>query len=255
MGCVHTHSLHLSTLILLNRCFNFFMPTRAICFFHQKDNVRAQTVLVLHKNACLPSNTQYWKCFLHLPGSHPVLLFPLSFARQPARSAHSPSQASRNRPQSRDWGICLLVSASLEDLGARCQHSTGCWSTTQALLCCGRPAAPLPCSSQGLTRQRCCEGFLGSQTAKEKKNLNIKKKKKRNNCSYYWSLTALYPSYFQSRWIYQCPVLLDDNYSGLLIDGWYGPTSLLSPWALCMIGLGLPLTGSFSISQSRCNTV
>lgn len=91
--------------------------------------------------------------------------------------------------------------------------------------------------------------FLG-----EKKNLNIKKKKKRNNCSYYWSLTALYPSYFQSRWIYQCPVLPDDNYSGLLIDGWYGPTSL-SPWALCMIGLGLPLTGSFSISQSRCNTV
>lgn len=156
------------------------MPTGAICFFHQKDNVRAQTVLMLHKNACLPSNTRYWNFFLHLLGSHPVLLFPFSFARRPAHSAHSPGQASRTRPQSGGGGICLLSSALLEDLGARCQHSTGCWGTTQALLCCGSPAAPLPRSSRGLTRQRCCESLLGSQMAKAKKKyLNIKKKKKR----------------------------------------------------------------------------
>lgn len=54
--CTHTYTPHLSALIVpkWNWCFNFFKPSGAICFFHLKDNVRAQTVLMLRKKIGLP---------------------------------------------------------------------------------------------------------------------------------------------------------------------------------------------------------
>lgn len=128
--CTHTYTPHLSALIVpkWNWCFNFFKPSGAICFFHLKDNVRAQTVLMLRKK-----NRPAWPQILASgSAAHPYRAF-----IEPSLKSRDRKFASQPQPPLQAHGLTT---------------SPAMWSPCQTLsvpICWGGPAVPL----QGLTQQ------------------------------------------------------------------------------------------------------